>query len=514
MRTLILVAILLGSLSAAWMDGKKYCNYKDYTTTSTCAGCYNRDGHFGLKAKYLSAGSCVDRVNTLKTDMEYYPRGMDDTAYVTGTLYAQSPKEWQCKPSKMVEYNSTDGTVISCAAITAAKSANHCVAFAGNANGGRTVGCSLCASGYTHDTGTGGVVAGISAAYIGAAVTDQCALHATTAANCVASWMNKDKCDVCDMGYSVSWSQAWILGGTHTATTGVCAANSNDRYCEATKTNSTGECLACVRGYYFNGNKCQTGALQAPAPKAYDFCMETASDSSCLACFNDGNSTEGFKQLSAAGGGGNCQTKMTAGNFPSAAIYGSGKYTGTGAHLKDSFFCPSGQTFNFNADPKKSTCATTSSPIADCLYHAKGTGALECVVCKDGKIQKDAAGTACKAGTTTNAKNYESSTHVHECNTDYVKSAALTCKAWKASTTKTLDANCREIDTYGSTDVCVKCKWGYYFSGAWCAKGTAKAGSSTSTTSGTTSSTSSTTAKSAASIFTAGIVLVIAAAFN
>lgn len=474
-----------------------------------------------MNPKYLNAGKCDDITTANQTtDMWLYPRTIA-TADPKNDVQSKNPKHFRCRPGYLLAWEGTAVNKLACSVLTAGDELPNCNFPAKDATNTKYH-CSQCANGYTPKEATAGIAAGTKNTTVAdnagnATKADLCAAQAGNWKWCLEQNEIKDKCDVCEPGYVTTWSKQQELNlGDHN--TGVCVAFSSDRNCQASKTNASGECLVCRNGYYFNGTKCQTGKLLAPAPNAYDMCMEAHSDGSCKACFNDGNATEGFKKLSATEGG-NCQTKMDAKNYPSAAVYASGLYTGTGAHDKRSFYCPSGQTFKFNTDPTKSTCETTSSPISDCLYHAQGSGAndkLECVVCKDGKQQKDAAGTACQAGTTTNAKSYATNTEVHECNTDYVKSATATCKAWKASTTVTLDANCREIATYGSDDVCVKCKWGYYFSGAWCAKGTAKAGSSSTSSSSTSSSTSSTTAKSAAgmNIFAAAVVLAIAAAFN
>lgn len=97
-----------------------------------------------------------------------------------------------------------------------------------------------------------------------------------------------------------------------------------------------------------------------------------------------------------------------------------------------------------------------------------------------------------------------------------------TCQPWTKANKK--DQNCRAVKSIDG-DNCIACKSGYYFSGAWCVKGEWPAAAGAVAKGGATATGGAKPAdppkdedkpKKAAflNMFTAGLVLVIAAAFN
>lgn len=299
----------------------------------------------------------------------------------------------------------------------------------------------------------------------------------------------------------------------------VCTAGpTGNRHCDWTT--SSDVCYKCKNGYYFNGNTCVNTPTAAPAPSGRDMCMRTNSTSACMTCFNDANTTEGARGLSAARG--NCQTAMAAADKVTGALYYNGERlaTDTAAYSGDEVFCKEGEAFHFDSAATtfaKSCAKLASGDITNCLYqsHNKTGSKVECQMCKAGF---KGAGTGNKASCTANAATDNCSLYrgalCHQCKAAFVKDNAGLCVAWAAAT-KSNDQNCNQVN---AASQCVECKWGYYFGGAWCVKGTSTSTGTTTTTTaaaGTTTTTTTTTAKAGfLNIFAVCLALAVSAIVN
>lgn len=313
----------------------------------------------------------------------------------------------------------------------------------------------------------------------------------------------------------ITCSPKWVLVNTTgtLATTCTAGPTGNDN---CARTNAAGTCIKCRNGYFFNGNTCVNTAV-LPSPSGRDMCMRTNSASVCMTCFNDPNTTEGARGLSAARG--NCQTAMAAADKVTGAVYYNGERlaTDTAAYTGDEVFCPEGEAFHFDSASTtfaKNCAKLASGDITNCMYqsHNKTGSKVECQMCKAGF---KGAGTGNKASCTAidatdNCSLYRGAS-CHQCKAGYIKDNAGSCIVWAAAT-KSNDQNCNQVN---AANQCIECKWGYYFGGAWCVKG-ASTGTTTATTTTTgTTTTTTTTAKAGfLNIFAVCLALAVSAFVN